>query len=398
MQPGRFFRLVGPTAWPAPPERFSFSSLEELEACPRRWQYAHATWDDLPSLPQRAHPRALVGTIVHKVNERLFRALAPRGLPAVGTPAYLAGVQAAEVLPTVKAMLAEAEAEYRNHPRDPGFRVSTPPRDIANEALRLFQAQYANAQALRSQRAATPQHAEGEGLPMPALLRRRGVLAEVSVRHPALPLRGQIDLLLDDPTGTRLVDLKTGTIKPSHRDQLELYALMWWRMTDDLPQTLEIAHRQGRELFPLDRARLEAVETAAAARIAAALRVLTEAPAPPRAGSACQHCAARAFCDAYWTTQTTLRPPADNVWIDLEITVEAEPSPHGFMGRDPSGTTLHVVFDTDAALRWSPFSRGERLRILGAMTEEPRVVRLVTSSEVFRGPTEAPAAGDGERP
>ena len=59
------------------------------------------------------------------------------------------------------------------------------------------------------------------------------------VAHPTLPVHGVIDLLRRDAAGTHVVDFKTGTPKPEHRDQFALYALLWWRATGDLPVSLD---------------------------------------------------------------------------------------------------------------------------------------------------------------
>lgn len=390
MAAGGFFRLTGPSAWPAPPSRFSFSSLREIEGCPRRWQYLHATWEGTVGIPRRANERAIVGTIAHGINERLFRELARRGLPAVGTPGYLEGLKEVAVHATVRTLIAEAEAEYRDHPRDAGFRLRASVRDVANDALRLFQGQYSRvARGSGSTQASSRVVGGGVGdggADLVGLLRRRGVLAEVSVRHPRLPLVGQIDLVAEGAEGTTIVDFKTGVVKPEYRDQLRLYAMLWWRQTGDAPTRMEIAHVQGREGWIVSEQELARTEEAAAARIAQAVTTLEGGPAEARTGEECRHCPARAFCEDYWVSGHVKNAARDgeDAWIDVEITVVGQASAQGLTGLDGRGQAVEMVFEDETARRWGGFVVGERLRILGARAEDECVVRLLRSSEVFR--------------
>jgi hypothetical protein len=77
------YHLAGPTEWAAPPELFSFSSLKAVERCPLQWQLARSRYGDLDGFPARPSPAAAEGEIVHAALERLFRALALEGCPAL---------------------------------------------------------------------------------------------------------------------------------------------------------------------------------------------------------------------------------------------------------------------------------------------------------------------------
>jgi len=82
------YELQAPTEWAAPPEVWSSSSLDEVGACPRRWQLLRSRWGDYQRFPVRPHPAAIEGQIVHDALDRLARACGERGNPAFGTPAF----------------------------------------------------------------------------------------------------------------------------------------------------------------------------------------------------------------------------------------------------------------------------------------------------------------------
>ena len=48
-----FYELEAPTSWAAPPERYSFSSLQAIDACPRKWQLLHSEWGEHRRFPRR---------------------------------------------------------------------------------------------------------------------------------------------------------------------------------------------------------------------------------------------------------------------------------------------------------------------------------------------------------
>jgi CRISPR/Cas system-associated exonuclease Cas4 (RecB family) len=382
MDAATFSRMSGPTAWPDAPDIFSFSALREIEGCPRRWQLQHAQWGEHPGLPRRANERALVGTIVHSVNEALMEQLADRGLPAIGSAAYLEGVKAAAVHESIRTRMREIEDVHRDHPRDPGFRFRASVRDIANEALRLFQAQYVRV-VERVGPSRSPAGGVGGSTSLATKLRARGVLTEVWLSPPNLSVRGQVDLLVRDEGGTRIVDLKTGAVRPEYWEQLTLYAVLWWRTTGEVPAALEIAHPAGREQRALSQTDLARAERELQDRLANARAVLGDTPAVARPGAACGHCTGRAFCDPYWSS--TAGGSRSGELADRELVVEAQVSGSGLTAKDLQGVPVAVVFEESLGRRHGPWVAGERVRLLGAWTDdEPTTLRVTAGTELFR--------------
>ena len=81
-----FWRVLSPTAWPEAPLWMSFSTLIELEICPRRWALTAAKYSNLwnnrayPSVPQ---PSALEGTVVHLSLQKITGALVENSCPSL---------------------------------------------------------------------------------------------------------------------------------------------------------------------------------------------------------------------------------------------------------------------------------------------------------------------------
>ncbi|MGH3435454.1 MAG: PD-(D/E)XK nuclease family protein [Sciscionella sp.] len=94
-EPARFATSVRSCwgIWPVPPASWSYSSLNDLEACPRRWMLSRAAYPELwegsgyPPMPNTA---ALFGDVVHAALELLVRALVAADCESTGTAAAVA--------------------------------------------------------------------------------------------------------------------------------------------------------------------------------------------------------------------------------------------------------------------------------------------------------------------
>lgn len=374
-----FYAMAGPTGWPGPPKAYSFSSLRELSGCARRWQLTHARYGDHDRLPEPPGEAAEAGTIVHEVLGRVLTALSQAGLPAQETAAFTAVIASVDLPGRVKKSVSEAQARVSGHPRAAGARLRLSPSQVLRAVMEQFQLTYP---AVRSAGPAWAPVKKGGGKPGASLaskLAALGLLSEEYVRHPTLPLHGFIDLVHAGDEGTVIVDFKTGARHDDHRDQLELYALLWWRNTGQLPSELVVRYVGEATRWKVDPARLEQVESTLAAEISRLDQTLARHPAPPSLGPRCRRCPARPFCDDYW--ETPPEPPAAGL-ADVSLRVVSVAS-HAATGEGPRGEELTLLWEE----AFPPASRplpGERLRVLGAVREQPGVARLRATSEVFR--------------
>jgi hypothetical protein len=389
MDAPEFYRLTGPTEWAEPPERFSFSSLKLMGVCLRRWQLLTSRHGDLARYPERPVEAAIVGVIVHEILSRLFRAMALVGYPALGTEAFRAAVARVDILGTARAELAEALRRAAENPRAQGFQLQATARDVYNKVAQGFRNEYASVgaggQAPAPPLSSGPMAATAPVAGRRELLERQGLLSEEEVRHPRLPVRGFIDLLVRRDGRTVVLDFKTGAAHPEHREQLLVYALMWWRSTDDLPVTIELRYGARVESWPVSAAELDRVERELDAKIARHLGGMATRPAAASVGLHCTGCGVRQLCDDYWVSSGGAgMVQGEGERADLAVTVQSAVTKTGFIGHDRSGQEIAVVFDEEVALMYGPFAERERLRILGAFRESGLAAfRLTRATEVF---------------
>jgi hypothetical protein len=182
-----------------------------------------------------------------------------------------------------------------------------------------------------------------------------------------------------------IVDFKTGSPKPSHKDQLLYYAVLWWRYTGEIPSAIEVRYPSLAESTNIKEQRLLEAEDNLANRIAEFKSQLHSSPAPARVGEHCRYCDVRQFCDDYWLSlsnkSSTKKKGKAN---DIELVIESLPGNNGFNACSSTDVPCSVVYSADALKVHGPFESGARLRILNAqISDDGSTVELMPWSEVF---------------
>ena len=74
-EPPTIHNTLEPSDWAPPPKRMSFTNLNEIEQCPRRWSLMFSSYKDLWSnqgYPEPILPSAIVGRVIHRAIEILL--------------------------------------------------------------------------------------------------------------------------------------------------------------------------------------------------------------------------------------------------------------------------------------------------------------------------------------
>lgn len=392
MKAPSFYELREPTEWASPPTRYSFSSLQAVRTCPRRWQLVHSRWGEHSTFPERPHPAAIEGQIVHHALDLLAGQLGKRGRPPIGSSEFRAAVESCGFWECFDAQVEEWNRKLTEHPRaGPWSAVRAEPRELANRAVRLLRASYRAGTDLPRQQLAPPSPAGAElpGDDPSKQLQARGILSELRLEHPTIPVAGVLDMVVLRKDGSvAVIDYKTGARKASHEEQLLLYALLWWRVTGCRPSHVAAQYLDSEwELQPTE-ADLLSTERAVAEEIGWAADVLAALPAPAKPGETCRWCPVRARCDEGWQC-------CEHAWrkedtapggaIDIEMVVASEPAGSGFVGTRPSGEEFTVVFDATVGHGLPAADVGDRFRIVGARRRPSGgEIELLPWTELYR--------------
>lgn len=360
------YELRAPSAWASPPDVWSSSSLDEVGACPRRWQLLRSRWGKHERFPVRPHPAAIEGIIVHDALDRLTRACGKRGNPAFGTAAFTEAAGEADFFGGFAKAVAEWQARLAEHPRPgPLFRLRTGSQELANRAVRMFREQYRPGAGGGGAGATVAGRGPGN---LTALLRAKGALSEVRLRHPTLPFVGVLDRIQLMNDGVEVVDFKSGKASTNHKAQLARYALLWWRVTGELPRRGTVQYLDAYASWDVDPNGLEMVEAAVAESITALTSQLEAQPAPANPGPVCSRCPVRARCDDGWAYGEEIARTEGRG--DAQLTVSGAQGPHGFLARDMSGNEVAIVHEAALASLVPALGVGQVVRVVDGLRKE----------------------------
>ena len=375
------YELQAPTEWAEPPDLWSSTSLDEVTACPRRWQLLRSRWGEHDRFPVRPHPAAIEGQIVHDALDRLTRAAGQRGNPPFGSVEFNEAATEADFFGGFARAVVEWQERLAQHPRPgPPFRLRATPPELANRAVRLFREQYRPGAGARGVATGVPNAGEVD---LEALLQVKGALSEVRLRHPSLPFVGVIDRVQLTVDGSEIVDFKSGMANESHRDQLLRYALLWWRVAGQVPCSVTAQYLDGRESWKVSVADLVAVEGSLGRAIAALAGELAERPADARPGPGCTWCPVRARCDPGWgLSEDAARSEGRG---DAELTVIGPPGAHGFLAHNKAGGEVAVVHEAAVAGLIPHLGVGAVMRVVdGVRKDKGKEMEIKAWTEVYQ--------------
>jgi hypothetical protein len=385
---------------PGPPSMWSYSSLKEVEVCPRRYALSRADYPDLwdkRGYPRLPNPAAIKGDVVHGSLEIIVKALvkagclSTRAADAVSVLRELGGYTA-----VAQGVLDEQLATLDGNPRISQERREQVNRllgDWVPEAREQIQT-YLNRMELRPRvGGSTTGGSASPGQPDKRYPAREGEHPELELIAEDLRLKGRVDLLSVDGDGAAITDFKTGAEDPSHHDQLRLYALLWSEdddvNPDDLAVTALVAAYPSHnvEVVVPSATELTELRSDVVGRIDRAdVAVLEELPLAV-IGEHCAMCNVRGLCDAYWGGGApNTSDVADGGWYDLHGTVVREHGVKSWVLRE-TGSGRELLVRTPNPSFSLPTDQD--VRILGAKRtidpdEEETLIASVTSvSEVL---------------
>lgn len=389
---------------PPQPPFWSYSSLKEIEACPRRYMLSRASYPDLwsdqgyppvPSVP------AIMGDAIHGALETIVKALVEAGCESSRAPG---AIEVFKSLGGFTVLIEQAVSTRLN-------RIKTNPRLDAERCRRLTRELGDRVADARGQvqeylsrgkfpakptDAAVPAQGSAEQEP-PAFGRHAvgpGAHPEVTLADEELRLMGRVDLLTVGDGNADIVDYKTGAEDPSHFDQLRLYALLWDldRVVNPngVPATGLTAayHNHDVTVAAPTAAELRDLEEAVRVRIAAADALFATASPPARPSvEQCGMCHVRSLCDAYWAS---VAPDPSTVkngdWFDYEGIVGPANGVRSLWMLSAASGQKELLLRTTSTSK--PLEIGSRVRLLGLRCDaDPEVpattARMTASSEVF---------------
>jgi hypothetical protein len=362
---------------PGAPRYWSYSSLKEVEGCPRRYSLSRASYPDLwehRGYPQAPIPAALFGDVIHRAIELILQALVGAGCSAAKS------AEAVTVLKSLGGYTAVAErvlagrlAQLDGNPRLRGEQRRRLERELGGRmphARAEIQGYLSRIPPLPRATLA-PACGETESGDVRRARDRReiahGPYPELELVAESLRLVGRVDLLTLQKDGARITDFKTGAEDPSHQEQLLTYALLWARdqvvNPNRLPcRDLRAAYPSREAVFPLPNdTALGELESDLTARIQAADEAVEATSPDARLSDRCRFCGVRPLCADYWDHRSATRVPStDGEWFDLEGTVASQHGAKSWVVESAGGHGP-ILVRTPSTSETLPLGRSVRL-------------------------------------
>jgi hypothetical protein len=384
-----FYDLAEPVEGPASPGSWSYSTLSEWRACPRRWWLTRAQYSGFRGrYPRRVYAATVEGQMVHDALEKFIEHIEAQ--IAQGITDYMTLRRTFPVRRVMAERRKLIEAELVGNPRIDLQALR--PKISIDKCVDAFRRVSATMQSSfdPSSFGERQEGTSGKPAPQPG--------AEVTIKTIDPPLGGRIDWL----SGREIIDFKTGERDEKHADQLRFYALLLWLQTGRTPDALTLIYTDPVERVSVpvpSESELQLMRETLASEITSIEKEIGSSTISTRPSEeVCRWCPAKAHCDDYWSSPSTRhlrlgelagdpnRAEGDFFIADLEV--NGLPSPDGgdlIMGEAycPSLGTVQV----ELGRSWRSIgSAPEQARVLGAYvrrTDQAWMVSLGLSSEVF---------------
>jgi CRISPR/Cas system-associated exonuclease Cas4 (RecB family) len=305
----------------------------------------------------------------------LAKELGRIGRPSIDSPAFSRAVEQCGFWTYFSEQLAEWNAKLARHPRaGSSYVLRTKAADLANLAVRLFREQYRTGHGKGASPMARAHEvgASARSATYVALLEERGHLSELLLRHPSLPLLGVLDLVQrGEGDRVAIIDFKTGVQRPDHKEQLETYAVLWWRVTGHFPTHVAVQYLDSSREWPVSPEEIQSHEDVVAAEIKQCATLLQVPPGPAQPGQFCRWCPVRARCDEGWkfNEHASLMSSTTSGSIDLEVMVATPPGARGFLAQRPITREVKVVYEPATGARLPLVAVGDRIRLIDAVAQ-----------------------------
>jgi CRISPR/Cas system-associated exonuclease Cas4 (RecB family) len=405
-----------PQSKASPPRLMSFSTLKEIESCPRRWWLRSVSypeiWDER-GYPDNPSVALLIGQILHQCIEEIVKAFNAASAVAIDDETFITTMRSLGGYPAVlktesnrvmKKLESNPRVKYKLKELEDGLKTRLPQ---LREQLQImvsnldFDGKGRNIVSTNNNRSATGRQKL-----------QNGFYAEVSLIAEELNWYGKADYLKLSDDGCEITDFKTGARKPEHELQLHVYNMLWAydksRNPNSIPVSrLVLAYQDGeKQIEPLSSVELKTFTEDILLRTAVVRDEISKIePVAIPSLENCSYCPVRQLCSDYWTEDTQRFLTAEkNVQssnqqknnIDIEVQLEDATADHIWHARavmsgiiEPQ-TLLLIRFAPTAPQLSNELKAGQNLRLLNVnlidhADEESSLTSITTNwqSEIF---------------
>jgi hypothetical protein len=355
----------------------SFSKLRQIEACPRRWAL---TASDYPQIwqkrgyPEPLVPANIIGRVTHRAIETIVKEFHRRGCVSFDDAIAITAMREMGGFSSViEKSLDDILSQYSDNPRASGT-LNAVNRALHEKMGRIREdVRILLSRVLGRRRTLPGDSSQNQGVIGPL---GNGNHPEVQLVNEEMRWEGIADLIRLSSTECEIRDLKTGTPKEEHAEQLRIYSLLWL-----LDGRINPAGRPASKLTisyintdvdvpTLSDSEVNVFKDKLISRTKTAQEKASGRPhkAIPCAEN-CHHCIVRHLCEVYWeksTLEMLAKECQANSFLDAEVRILGI---HGSRSYDAvliaSGSLpSNTPFILRLSENYIEYTKGSRIRLL----------------------------------
>src|SRR6266446_6338891 len=224
-----------PHDWPGAPAWMSFSDLQNIETCPRRWSLSAASYPNIWShrgYPPKIYLATLYGRILHGALELIVKSLNRASCSSVADESFVNVMRGLGGYTSIIQQAATDVLDKLNE--NPRFTPRS--RYVVAELTRAAPTLCENLQVLIGKlRLGGAHFGVGAQQPRRSAL-NEGTYSEIQLRVAKMHWHGFVDILTVSESNCEIVDFKSGEPAPEHEEQVRVYSLLWARDSELNPK------------------------------------------------------------------------------------------------------------------------------------------------------------------
>ena len=387
-----FWYCKDPVQRAGPPLMMSYSTLVEIEQCPRRWSLRNSQYD-FPEwhkgYPPKPSIAAAIGSIIHSTVENTVDFMQSRGISSSRDPGFVMmlrelGGWGKCVKDEVNRWLDKNASNPRFHRSKQRFvnEIETSKNQIQTKVKEIVN----RLEIVGGYK--PPKRSEVKEVKISSRPERKplvnGSHAEKELISKSRKWKGYVDLIDVRSAGCKIIDFKTGDRKKEHRHQLHVYDLLWEEDSELNPdgktvETMMLSYPDGsEEISPLEGTDRSDFSEALSLRTETAITHVSETSPVARTNyENCRFCDVRHLCSEYWQqaehfdAENQCLSESQKTFSDVEVEIVAKSGPSSWEVIIKSASTQGMVgpaklkIESDAA----DIAIGDRVRVLSACVQ-----------------------------
>jgi CRISPR/Cas system-associated exonuclease Cas4 (RecB family) len=384
----KVWEISNPPEYSIPENWMSFSQLNSLETCPKKWTLENSTYSEIwekKGYPQSISKSSITGIVIHKTLETIIRALTNNNCPSVNSSEAVETINSiGGYKKTIIDCINKILDSYINNPRAEPFidqHRKSLTSDIS-ELRRTVQLLVSRVKLFPRIKTSSKQKSDRQHQLI------TGTYSEIELKHQELQWKGIIDLLILKPGYCEVRDFKTGKPKEDDKTQLHIYSLLWWRDTrlnpkKTLVDKLVISYGKHGDVYVPTLKENELLNFESKLKVRTLKTIEAASIRPPKANTChdnCRYCGVRHLCNEYWDNkaeQIQIEKSTKGLsYGDLQVKISdrmGESSWNGIVEKGPVDLIKKKIYLRASNIFFN-LNKDSHVRLLGAQLFFPEQV------------------------